>query len=218
VLFKSVDTRKILNNGLHESILNIHYALLDALHDYSLDLNIRPISENDFGKAESTFNNLNKGMLYDLNKIKIINDILACNPYYTPIYEYILINYGDQDGSLERVGTNFFIDVKKLKTSQVRGFVNLQTEQDAKKSLEEILRIGKYFNCSVDEFVEEIEKKLNKFDLQSRTFLGIQYPTISAAEDARNNTNKNVNFFKENIIWFIAVLMTFSVVMANIDF
>ncbi|MEY4211686.1 MAG: hypothetical protein RLZ92_2067, partial [Pseudomonadota bacterium] len=72
----------------------------------------------------------------------------------------------------------------------------------------------------VVEFVEEIENKINKFDLESRTFLGIEYPTKSAAEDAKKRLDRNVNsFFKtiggmvigiiQIIFWFIVVFIIF---------
>lgn len=195
-IFNNPTTLKILENGLYNAILNIHYAYINFLED-EYNLRFKCVYQREANEAEIIFSNIKDRNLNNREKIELIKRIINLNPYFKQIYEYAISNLGDENNEISRIANYFGYDMYEYKLGIIkRKRYTLKTTSEEETMitkeilLKEVRNLGLENNISDIKEIKLLEQKLNDFDKMARTVEDIVFKTRKEANIVRENKNK----------------------------
>ena len=195
-IFNNPTTLKILENGLYNAILNIHYAYINFLED-EYNLRFKCVYQREANEAEIIFSNIKDRNLNNREKIELIKKIINLNPYFKQIYEYAISNLGDENNEISRIANYFGYDMYEYKLGIIkRKRYTLKTTSEEETMitkeilLKEVRNLGLENNISDIKEIKLLEQKLNDFDKMARTVEDIVFKTRKEANIVRENKNK----------------------------
>ncbi len=127
-------------------------------------------------------------------KINLIKGLIDLNPYMESLYTYIVDNFGDENMEVSKMASYFGFNIEPYKLSLVENkLINLETNTEEETILakqlilKEVNRLG--INSKVNG-IEELDRKLNQFDIEARTVDNILFETREDANLARIEKEK----------------------------
>lgn len=184
-LYNDPDTRTSLEDGVYRNIYVIIYAFMEALSDYK-DVYFDLVSAEDERRAQSLANNLS--VIPD-QKEKIIAEILSLNPFHEDVYKYAIINNLDINYEFGEIGQYFDIDICDYVNMFIADKLD-KLDVNSKKELQDskayILDILGHYEIDIEEcpILLEVDRNLERIDIEERTYNGILFPTRQIREKA----------------------------------
>lgn len=170
-IFNDPSTLDLLSEGIYLAILDIKYSYIRFLEN-NAGLQFGYIHEEEEEEANVILSNIKGRNLDEEEKINLIKRLIDLNPYMESLYTYIVDNFGDENMEVSKMASYFGFNIEPYKLSLVENkLINLQTNTEeetilAKKLiLKEVNRLG--INSNVNG-VEELDRKLNQFDIEAR--------------------------------------------------
>jgi hypothetical protein len=173
-LFYASETVTALTQGVYSTCFNIHYALIDALKEYT---DIQILSKDELleakNKVDRLLENLIKGRIPSDDKEKVLEIIISLYPYDIELYKYLIEeNFDIRD--ITKLASYFSVDISKLLFGE--SFLEIRTNIDnydfAKRSelFSIIKRIGK--------INPEFDREINQLYTALLFYNGKQYRTV----------------------------------------
>ena len=161
--------------------------LVNCLADNGRPLCEARVDKESYDKAERLFNNLKSGKLPPGAEHYARMQILALNPYLSSFYEHIYLTEGDKTGELCKTAEFFGFSLEPLKAKAFKkqlGKCKFSTAEETESYRAKAIQIGIELRYDPKDVLEDCDKRLRKFDEQSRTVLNIVYSTHEAAKNA----------------------------------
>lgn len=161
--------------------------LVNCLADNGHPLCEARVDKESYDKAERLFNNLKSGKLSPGAEHYARMQILALNPYLSSFYEHIYLTEGDKTGELCKTAEFFGFSLEPLKAKAFEkqlGACKFSTAEETESYRAKAIQIGIELRYDPKDVLEDCDKRLRKFDEQSRTVLNIVYSTHEAAKNA----------------------------------
>ena len=194
-LFNDRNTLQTLIEGVGASIYGIQLAVICFL-DKNTDYNVDVVSNKDEKEAEVILKNILCKKVEGKIEFQLLKRIIELNPYNIEIYQYIIKKYGDEMLEVENIAKYFGYDLKEFKEriiDEKYKIINIKTESDAiklKKLLtNDMLKLG---IKGTNKKINIINKKLDEFDKEARTYKGIVYPNKKSKEEAIQKEKVNI--------------------------
>lgn len=146
-------TIKKLCNYIYNDCFNIHYAIIDALIENGVT-NIKSyISEDDIKKSNALFNNYKDGFITKTDECRVVNQIIALNPYREDVYEFLVKEDGDFSREIERLTDYLGYNINQYKATLMDTYIKELIENgimDIESAKEKVKKYAKYIGCSDD--------------------------------------------------------------------
>jgi hypothetical protein len=114
-IFNDPETKATLCADMYRAVFLLHYAFIDAANEV-LGANISGMDEDhEVQEGLGLLSNIQKGRLPAERVPELLGRCLTLAPYNKEIYDFILLQYGDPTGSLERAAAYFGIDMGAAK-------------------------------------------------------------------------------------------------------
>ena len=193
-IFNDPSTLDVLSKGIYLAILEIKYSYIKFLEN-NAGLKFGYIHEEDEEQANVILSNIKDRNIDEEEKIDLIKRLINLNPYMESLYIYMVNNFGDENMEISKMASYFGFNIEPYKISLVENkLINLQTGTEEETILakqiilKEVNRLG--INSNING-IEELDRKLNQFDIEARTVDNILFETREEANLARSE--------KENI-------------------
>ena len=161
--------------------------LVNCLADNGHPLYDARVDKESYEKAERLFNNLKSGKLPSGAEHYARMEILALNPYLSGFYEHIYLTEGDKTGELCKTAEFFGFSLEPLKAKAFKnqlGTCKFSSVEETEAYRAKAVQIGVELRYDPKDVLEDCDKRLRKFEEQSRTVLNIVYSTHEAAKNA----------------------------------
>lgn len=114
--------------------------------------------------------------------------LLGQYPYREDIYAYLLENFGDPDGTLEKIGDVFERGVGSQKANYLKKLENAtesKTYEEAEQAVTAYVQACKKLNCEPkEEALNKLQSKRDERFQEACTFRGTTYASIAEKEEA----------------------------------
>jgi hypothetical protein len=196
-LYSAPSTKATLVEAVYRAIFNVHFALIDAVNDKQPGTVTGTVNEEDDTKAMRLVQNVEAGRLPETSIQQVLLQTLALNPYNEAIYRLWLQKFGDPSGELDAVESFFGISVStKAKQDLIdarKATLNFSTPEACDTSLASLAAYAQSINYR--DFDKERAAALaikEAHERVKRTHAGVVYPTIEAAEIAKDAETRTV--------------------------
>lgn len=184
-LFNDESTINVLINGVRDSVYNMVYALTNYINDARVQ-EIAIITDSDVDEAKTLMHNLKKNIVPEEKRLELVINVLELDPYRREAYLYLITNYGDPQNEIETLADFFGIPIHKEKEKliiKIYEEIDFSTEKNTITGKRKILEAIKQLGLQKSEIKElkEVDKKLEKFDLQARTVDEVVFTTREEA-------------------------------------
>ena len=201
-IFKDSNTFYTLAEGVYDTVYAMHISLLNCIYEGTGDASLLEGSISD--KATQTalviMNNL--PLISDVSKKEVaLVEIFQLDPYLEEWYAYVYNEFGDVNGELERLALYFNISIiselKEKKIEEYYNKVNIETEDDAIKVKEQVIKLQNQL-CYIGDskIISTIESALEEFDIEARTVDGMLFETREEAELNRFELSHYIEMLK----------------------
>ncbi|WP_236873879.1 hypothetical protein [Clostridioides difficile] len=187
-IFNDPSTLDVLSEVIYLAILDIKYSYIKFLEN-NAGLQFGYIHEEEEEEANVILSNIKGRNLDEEEKINLIKGLIDLNPYMESLYTYIVDNFGDENMEVSKMASYFGFNIEPYKLSLVENkLINLETNTEEETILakqlilKEVNRLG--INSKVNG-IEELDRKLNQFDIEARTVDNILFETREKANLAR---------------------------------
>lgn len=160
----------------------------DALYNSTGDDLRVTSSYEDYKRTVAMFRNLEKGNIPESRKKAVALEILNLNPFTQGLLDWVVAEYGDADGELQKMADALHIDIsvtKKYLLKKLHFKMDFSTEESTIKAKEALEKEEAKLNIFHQEYHDEIDKLLHDFDVEARSFNGVEYKTREEAAVAR---------------------------------
>ncbi|HBF6040152.1 TPA: hypothetical protein ACKO2U_002057 [Clostridioides difficile] len=192
-IFNDPSTLDVLSEVIYLAILDIKYSYIKFLEN-NAGLQFGYIHEEEEEEANVILSNIKGRNLDEEEKINLIKGLIDLNPYMESLYTYIVDNFGDENMEVSKMASYFGFNIEPYKLSLVENkLINLETNTEEETILakqlilKEVNRLG--INSKVNG-IEELDRKLNQFDIEARTVDNILFETREDANLARIEKEK----------------------------
>ena len=149
---------------------------------------IIPKQENA-DRASAILNNIRNGMITGAEAKKAMAQVLQCYPNFGGAYWYAVEKWGDEDSSLKKMASDFYVDLNKhidvLMEKHYGGMLNTKYQDEAVllKTKEDILAKTKFYGISAEnKYIAHLESEWQILDRKLRTVDGLVFTTREAAK------------------------------------
>ncbi|WP_069999714.1 hypothetical protein [Cellulosilyticum sp. I15G10I2] len=186
-LFKDTGTLQTLADGVMNNCYKVHYALIDALRDKRITIGCY-VTQPNSEKAQALFNNYSKGIIDKEQQAGILEEIITLNPYHYKVYEFIIKEYGDEKGEVDRLTQLLGLDMTYYKNKLVDQYykaLSVDTEQSTLESREKFIQYSKFLGVEdIKIYLDEMADILTEHDRKIRTVDEIEFSTRDEAKKA----------------------------------
>ena len=185
-------TQKKLFDAVYTDIFELHYLLASLIND-NTKLSLDVILPEDEKKASTLLNNIQKLDLPTEKAQRLLIQALNLNPFSSSIYQYIFNYFPDDMESCfsltDYITANNALSFLSEELAKYYSTLSSDTEEQALQTKELLLQRMKQYHMSSSQELDDINKKLEAFDLAARTYKGVEYPT----REARNKVEADIN-------------------------
>ena len=190
-------TQKKLFDAVYTDIFELHYLLASLIND-NTKLSLDVILPEDEKKASTLLNNIQKLDLPTEKAQRLLIQALNLNPFSSSIYQYIFNYFPDDMESCfsltDYITANNALSFLSEELAKYYSTLSSDTEEQALQTKELLLQRMKQYHMSSSQELDDINKKLEAFDLAARTYKGVEYPT---REDCANVESIVDKLFRE---------------------
>lgn len=150
-----------LASSVWESAFNIHYAYIEVLENRN-DIVIPKFSQDNIRKSQAIYSNIRRLELPFEQAQKPLCEMFALQPYEYEYYQYVILQYGDKDNQLQKIGEFFHINMDEMKMVLLREIISAainfdNIDSDIDDVMGRLKDITEYFGIS-----ESISKPLRE--------------------------------------------------------
>lgn len=196
-LYSDPSTKATLVEAVYRSILSVHFALIDAINDKQPGTVTGAVNDEDDAKAMRLVQNVEAGRLPETSIQQVLLQALALNPYNEAIYRLWLQKFGDPSGELDAVESFFGIAVSTKAEQDLidarKATLDFSTSEACDTSLATLAAYAQSINYRhFDKECAAILAIKEAHEQAKRTHAGVVYPTIEAAEIAKDAETRTV--------------------------
>lgn len=199
-IYNDKNTFASLREGLYNSILNLHYLIIEIANQHDIDSIKICISDEDENNSDSIMENLKRYDVDEDKRISLLRQAIYSNPYNEEAYVYALDVLGDANGEIEKIANYFGRDLAgyKLKIiGEKLKRLDLSTEQKALEARKYVLRVAEEYGLEdAGEYLSPVDTAIEKFDIQARTVDKVVYSTRNQANEIRQMKDRLENALK----------------------
>lgn len=193
-LHKDKRILKKLKTSLYETCFAMHYDYINIIEKNKGEKLYSYVTKEDEKEAEDLFEKILKTSIKRDAKLEFFFRILNKNPYKEKYYKYIFMEYGDENGELERLAMDFGLDINSYKVQSVLEHYNRYEIKT--KSLvtlrQELINLIRLYLIKINLInhsnsiklktnnliIEEIDKKIVKARNRFNKIDGIEYKSF----------------------------------------
>lgn len=190
-MFHSKDTRNRLASALYLDIFDWIYSLQKLVQQEGLQ--IQEITLPDEKRANSFFQNLQNRSLSQLQAYDIAFQIFATNPVEQEYYEYCISSFPEQQKPLLELAEYCGIDTQHLIDGILKKIVASmphKTEEDTIRLYQALKEKQAELAIPNSEIIDNTECRLEKFDVDARTYRKMIFATREMRNEAERNYEK----------------------------
>ena len=202
-LYENINSLVTLRDGLAIALGNLFYGFMNCVNEHYQKDYYEGISDEE--KSKAYFDNAQA--VADVSKKEmLLCNALQGNPRNSAIYKYILTNYGDSDGELEKMSCAFQndFDIQKAKRDLIDVFLckidyTQKTEVETAKS--ELLKTCDHYHVDNSSYIESIDQIISEYSKAALFCDGFTYQTSEESDQARKERDqfiKNVGSINAN--------------------
>lgn len=216
------NSKEPLREALVKSAYKVRSGIRDAL-EQEANMQCRVITVTEHNQAEAILQSYAQNRIPKEQKLPQILKALMLNPFYQKTYEIIWKDYGDKNGDLRRMSTQFGGDLEqKILTmaetfcresfeKNCAEFIKMYDKLEASFLYEENLKtfvaeVKEY--CSAHDVEEDTIEQLKVYEeglrlvaVEKRTVHGIEYGSEELAERVRNDDRQFYRILDNNDIF-----------------
>lgn len=192
-------SRSELTAEMFESVLRIHFAVLEVLEQHKSKIDINCLAPGAKDKARAIVNNFDKMSKEEV--LAILPQVFLLNPYDERLYKKLYSLFGDKDGGIEKAANYFDVDTsfiaKEKEALAERLFADVkgelgkseQSALEAKKKFELAIASNNVNDTeSARKNLKTIESRLQDYDVKARTVEG---EVFSSRQDTHQSPNES---------------------------
>lgn len=206
-IYKDKKTVNSLKSALYNTCFSMHYDYINIVEKNKGEKIYSNVDIEDEMKSDKLFKNL-KNLTKDKDyRLDLFLEIISINPYKEKYYEYIFMEFGDENGELERLALNFGINLNSYKLEKLEEHYaryNLEIKENGekikykapKKELVELVRLYlikinlinhvKVIRLDTDNpVINEIDKAIKKSRERFKLVNGIEFQDFKSAVFAK---------------------------------
>lgn len=150
-----------LASSVWESAFNMHYAFIEVLENRN-DIVIPKFSQDNIRKSQAIYSNIRRLQLPFEQAQKLLCEMFALQPYEYEYYQYVILEYGDRNNQLQKIGEFFHINIDEMKIVMLREIISAainfdNIDSDIDDVMGRLKEITEYFGIS-----EKISKPLRE--------------------------------------------------------
>lgn len=216
------NSKEPLCEALVKSAYKVRSGIRDAL-EQEANMQCRVITVSEHNQAEAILQSYTQNRIPKEQKLPQILKALMLNPFYQKTYEIIWKDYGDKNGDLRRMSTQFGGDLEqKIQTmaetfcresfeKNCAEFIKMYDKLEASFLYEENLKtfvaeVKEY--CSAHDIEKDTIEQLKVYEewirfvaVEKRTVHGIEYGSEELAERVRNDDRQFYRILDDNDIF-----------------
>ena len=182
-LFKDPNTLSTFANDIYSNLAKMRWAIIDVLEERT-NIAISTPSKSDSDKATAMLNNLERVP----DKKSLLSEIIQLNPFNMRAYKAILASGLDKDGDIVAIAEYFGIDLSKEYKHAIHSFYEhapKDNEKDALMTKKNLMNMMNLYHVTKSHDLDDLDKLLQKFDLEARSFNGYEYKTREDCKKAK---------------------------------
>jgi tetratricopeptide (TPR) repeat protein len=186
-LFSDDSVLEDLAFSVNNNVYKIHYAIVDALIDNHIEIELYVTDEN-IRKSSTLTNNMKTGLIPKEKEEMLIKQIIYSNPYNDDIYLYLLSKYGDENQGIQQICTFLNLNIEDELQLFLKNYFESLPKHTEEATKESIINFESYAQkmgvTNTVSYANEFNKILDQHDLNIRTVDGIIFDTREEAHSA----------------------------------
>lgn len=190
-VFNSKDTCNKLAMALYMDIFDWIYFLQATVEREGFD--IKKITQVDEEQAENYFQNLKRTSLSQSQAYNVAFQMFKTNPAKWEYYKYCIMSFPEQQKNLLELAEYCAFDTQPLKERILKKIVDSmphRSEEDTLKLYQTLKEKQAELAISSSEIIDNTERKLEKFDVDARTYRKMIFATREMRVEAERNYEK----------------------------
>lgn len=190
-IFKSAEVLEKLCECLCGSVFSVHFALLDVVDEFDVEVNPFSYPEQDVvSKSRAIFENCKSGRIAELKQKDALSVAIFMNPYDRELYFYCLQKFGDDSGELGAFYSCHKLGDFSAKKSEILisefSDEDMSTIDRCDVLLEKVKERSIFLGCDASDLFIDIKKKRMRLDVERRTFNGVVYGSDEELDTAKS--------------------------------
>ncbi|MEH6733543.1 MAG: TM2 domain-containing protein [Shewanella sp.] len=136
------NTLELIQNAIHQDILNVHLALFNALADKGLVSKDGAVTNEDYKKSTSILQNVKKGVISDKEKIKTaLFQSIQLNPFNEEAYHILMTDFPESQKEMNALAIFCMVSIEQTKMDVLNVYYNevdMDSEESIKATIEKI--------------------------------------------------------------------------------
>jgi hypothetical protein len=160
-IYQSKETKETLQQAVFMSIFSVHLLVADILNEGERTPLAEEISQEQSERAQRLCNNIQH--IPEENRKEVLVSIFELDPKLEIAYEYALLLYGDEGGTLEEFGHEVRFNVAEKKEELISRsvrVVKIGTQAELKMARDSLPRLCQRFGAT-DEMADEANAYLD---------------------------------------------------------